>query len=183
MAVLTQASIQAAPAAPADEFTRLVAEYRLRAFHFALQIVGNREDAMDVTQDAFIKVHKNWERRDSDRPFAPWFYAILRNVAIDFLRKRASRREEDPEAGPDVSSTRPGPELLAEKSQIKEKVWLALSQLPEEQREVVVLRDLHGFAYKEIAQITGQSVTTVNSRLHDAREALRRKLRRFLSDA
>jgi len=179
MAVLTQASVEVARAAPADEFSRLVGEYRLRAFHFALQIVGNREDAMDVTQDAFIKVHRNWSRRDPNRPFAPWFYAILRNVAIDFLRKRASRREEEPEAAPDVS-TRPGPELLAEKSQIKEKVWLALSQLPEAQREVVVLRDLHGFAYKEIAEITGQSVTTVNSRLHDAREALRRKLGRFL---
>ena len=179
MAVLTQAGIPAAQAAPADEFSRLVADYRLRAFHFALQIVGNREDAMDVTQEAFIKVHRNWSRRDPNRPFGPWFYAILRNVAIDFLRKRASRREEDAESAPDVSH-RPGPEALAEKSQLQEKVWLAISQLPEHQREVVVLRDLHGFAYKEIAEIVGESLTTVNSRLHDARETLRRKLRRFL---
>ena len=164
---------------PAGEFEALVAEYRLRAFHFVLQIVGNREDAMDVTQEAFLRVHRNWRMRDPDRPFAPWFYAILRNMAIDFLRKRASRREEAPESAPDVSHG-PGPEALAVKGQLQEKVWDAIAQLPEQQREVLVLRDLHGFSYKEIAEIVGEQATTVNSRLHDARETMRRKLRRYL---
>ena len=180
MAVLAQLGTSAPVAAPADEFNQLVGEYRLRAFHFALQIVGNREDAMDLTQEAFLKVHRNWRRRDPNRPFGPWFYTILRNLAIDFLRKRGSRREEDEEKAPAAVSHRPGPEALAEKEQLKEKVWLAISQLPESQKEVVVLRDLHGFSYKEIAEIVGESTTTVNSRLHDARETLRRKLRRFL---
>ncbi len=179
MAVLTQVGTAAPAPTAAHELTELVREYRLRAFHFALQIVGNREDAMDVTQEAFLKVHSNWLRRDPNRPFGPWFYTILRNLSIDLLRKRASRREEAAEAAPDVSH-RPGPEVLAQKNRLKEKVWLAINQLPERQREVIVLRDLHGFAYKEIAQIIGESTTTVNSRLHDAREILRHKLRRFL---
>ena len=179
MAVLTQVAAPPPASAAKNELTELVREYRVRAFHFALQIVGNREDAMDITQEAFLKVHRNWSRRDPGRPFAPWFYTILRNLAIDFLRKRTSRREEDAESAPDISH-RPGPEALAEKGQIQEKVWLAIEQLPEAQREVVVLRDLHGFSYKEIAEIIGESSTTVNSRLHDARETLRRKLRRFL---
>ncbi|MCB9385498.1 MAG: sigma-70 family RNA polymerase sigma factor [Bryobacterales bacterium] len=166
-------------AKPAGEFEALVAEYRLRAFHFALQIVGNREDAMDVTQEAFLKVHRNWAMRDASRPFAPWFYAILRNMAIDFLRKRASRREEAPETAPDIAHT-PGPEALAVKGEIQEQVWQAIAQLPEQQREVLVLRDLHGFSYREIAEIVGEESTTVNSRLHDARETMRRKLRRLL---
>jgi RNA polymerase sigma-70 factor (ECF subfamily) len=180
MAVASQidAGMRVAPK-PAGEFEALVAEYRLRAFHFALQIVGNREDAMDVTQEAFLKVHRNWRMRDPDRPFAPWFYAILRNMAIDFLRKRASRREEAPETAPDVSF-RPGPEALAAKGELQEKVWEAIAQLPEQQREVLVLRDLHGFSYKEIAEIVGAEASTVNSRLHDARETMRRKLRRYL---
>jgi RNA polymerase sigma-70 factor (ECF subfamily) len=180
MTVLSEASVQPAAApAPDDEFSQFVKEFRLRGFHFALQIVGNREDAMDVTQEAFLKVHRNWRRRDPSRPFGPWFYQILRNAAIDFLRKRASRREDDPEIVPDVSH-RPGPGVLAERNELKEKVWLAIGQLSAEQREIVVLRDLHGFSYKEIAEITGLSSTTVNSRLHDARENLRRKLGRFL---
>ncbi len=180
MAVATQIDAPARGVAPADgEFDALVGEYRLRAFHFALQIVGNREDAMDVTQEAFLKVHRNWRMRDPSRPFAPWFYAILRNMAIDFLRKRASRREDAPEELRDVSHG-PGPEALAVKGQVQEKVWEAIGQLPEQQREVLVLRDLHGFSYKEIAGIVGEETTTVNSRLHDARETMRRKLRRYL---
>ena len=180
MAVLSQVSVDVPVAAPADEFNLLVKQYRLRAFHFALQLVGDREDAMDITQDAFLKVHRNWRRRDPNRPFAPWFYAILRNQAIDLLRKRSSRKEDDPDDLPDPASPKPGPDLLAEKDELKEKVWLAIDQLSPSQREVVVLRDLHGFTYKEIAEITGDAVTTVNSRLHDAREILRRKLRGYL---
>jgi RNA polymerase sigma-70 factor (ECF subfamily) len=180
MAVASQIGASTRVAAPpAGEFEALVGEYRLRAFHFALQIVGNREDAMDVTQEAFLKVHRSWGMRDPSRPFAPWFYAILRNMAIDFLRKRASRREESPETAPDVSH-RPGPEALAVKGEVQARVWEAIAQLPEAQREVLVLRDLHGFSYKEIAEIVGEGTTTVNSRLHDARETMRRKLRRYL---
>ncbi len=180
MAVASQLGADVRVAVPAsDEFEALVSEYRLRAFHFALQIVGNREDAMDVTQEAFLKVHRNWKMRDPNRPFAPWFYAIPRNMAIDFLRKRATYREESPEVAPDISH-RPGPEALAVKGQVSKKVWEAISQLPEQQREVLVLRDLHGFSYKEIAEIVGAETTTINSRLHDARGTMRRKLRRYL---
>ena len=180
MAVASRIDVPAAVAArPASEFETLVGEYRLRAFHFALQIVGNRDDAMDVTQEAFLKVHRSWRLRDSERPFAPWFYAILRNVAIDFLRKRRSRREEAPDTALDICHG-PGPEALAAKGQLQQKVWEAIAQLPEQQREALVLRDLHGFSYKEIAEIVGTEATTVNSRLHDARETMRRKLRRYL---
>jgi len=180
MAVASQLGAEAhVTAPPVDELERLVSEYRLRAFHFALQIVGNREDAMDVTQEAFLKVHRNWKMRDPGRPFAPWFYAILRNMAIDFVRKRATYREDSSNAAPDISH-RPGPEALAVKGQVSEKVWEAIRQLPDPQREVLVLRDLHGFSYKEIAEIVGAETTTVNSRLHDARETMRRKLRRYL---
>lgn len=163
----------------ADEFSALVQEYRLRAFHFVLQIVGNRDDAMDITQEAFLKVHRNWSRWDSSRPFAPWFYTILRNLAIDFIRKRSSRKEELVDSFSDASP-RPGPQALAEKGEVQRKVWEVINQLSEPQREVVILRDLQGFSYKEIAQIIGESTTTVNSRLHDAREILRRRLRRYL---
>ncbi len=179
MSALSQAEVSVATKAPVDEFSTLVEQYRLRAFHFALQLVGDREDAMDLTQEAFIKVHRNWQRRDPTRPFGPWFFTILRNLAIDLLRKRSTRKEDAVEEFYQASP-RPGPQALAEKSEVQEKVWLAINQLSEDQREVVVLRDLQGFSYKEIAEIIGESTTTVNSRLHDAREILRRKLRGYL---
>ena len=180
MSVLTrEVGVPAQTEAPVDEFSALVAEYRLRAYHFALQLVGNPDDALDLTQDAFLKVHSNWHRRDASRPFAPWFYTILRNLAIDLLRKRTSRKEDVTDSPPDLSP-RPGPEVLAQKSQLQEQVWKAINQLSDPLREVVILKDLHGFSYREIAEITKTNTTTVNSRLHDAREILRRKLRRLL---
>jgi RNA polymerase sigma-70 factor (ECF subfamily) len=163
----------------ADEFTALVKQYRVRAFHFALQMVGNSEDAMDVTQEAFLRLHRHWHRRDPARPFAPWFYSILRNLAIDLLRKRTSLREDGLEAAPELQAG-PGPEVLAEQNELKVRVWRAIGQLPPALREVVILKDLHGLTYAEIAHTAGIPVTTVTSRLHDARERLRRKLERYL---
>ena len=179
MAVLSQVGGQVAPRAGDCEFDSCFKEYRLRVFHFALQLVGNREDAMDVTQDAFLKAHRSWTRRDASRPFGPWIYAIVRNQAIDFLRKKATYRENGDEL-PLTAATAAGPEALAVKGQLQEQVWTAINQLNPQLREALILRDLHGFAYKEIAQITGASPAAVNSRLHDAREILRRKLRRLL---
>ncbi len=179
MAVLTQIGAQVAEQPRESEFDSCFKEYRLRVFHFALQLVGNREDAMDVTQEAFLKAHRNWSRRDASRPFGPWIYAIVRNQAIDFQRKKATYRENDDEL-PITASPAAGPEALAEKGELQQQVWTAINQLSPHLREALVLRDLHGFAYKEIAQITGASASAVNSRLHDAREILRRKLRRLL---
>ncbi len=166
-------------AVPTDEFTLLVREHRSRAFYFALQMVGNREDAMDITQEAFLRLHRHWHRRDPERPFAPWMYAIVRNLAIDFLRKRKSRRETDLDAAANHPAGA-GPEVLAEQSEVKAAVWKAINQLPPAQREVVILRELHGLSYAEIAEVTGEPVTAINSRLHDAREKLRSKLERYL---
>lgn len=179
MAVLTQVGVGVADQPRESEFDSYFKEYRLRIFHFALQLVGNREDAMDVTQEAFLKAHRNWSRRDPSRPFGPWIYAIVRNQAIDFLRKKATYRENGDEL-PITADSSAGPDALAEKGQLQQQVWQAINQLTPHLRETLVLRDLHGFAYKEIAQITGVSPAAVNSRIHDAREILRHKLRRLL---
>lgn len=178
MAVLSSAAPAVLMSQDANELPALVEQYWLRTFHFALQLVGNREDAMDVTQDAFLRLHRTWHRRDTTRPFAPWFYAIVRNLAIDLLRKRTSRREVDYSKAPEMSSG-PGPEVLAERTELKTKAWEAISRLPQPQREVLILRDLHGFSYAEIAETIGVPASTVNARLHHARETLRSKLGRY----
>lgn len=157
-----------------EEFTALVTDFRTRAFAFLLQMVGNREDAMDLLQDGFLKLHTKWHLRDPSRPFAPWMYQVFRNLAIDHLRKRSRRKvyELDPDRHA-ASSGRSRPLL-------KIQLWKAVNELPAEQREVFILRELHGLSYAEIGEVTHASPSTVTTRLHHARQKLRRQLRGYL---
>ena len=81
------------------DFVDLFQQHKLRAYHYALQMLGNADDAMDVTQEAFLRLHRHWRRRDRSRPFAPWMYSVVRNLAIDLLRKRSTRKECEIETG------------------------------------------------------------------------------------
>lgn len=164
---------------PGAEFVELFEQHRLRAYHYALQMLGNPDDALDVVQEAFLRLHRHWRRRDASRPFLPWMYSIVRNLAIDLLRKRTTRRECELEAAPEALAAAT-PEKDSARRQLSARLWNEIQRLPEPQREVLLLRDWHGLSYAEIAETTGVSVTTVNSRLHDARSRLRERLRRYL---
>ncbi len=164
-----------------SEFVRFFRDYRSKAFHYALQTVGNVDDALDVTQEAFLRLHRHWRRRDPSRPFGPWLYSIVRNLAIDLLRKRATRRECNQEdAPPLLAPAAASPEAAAGRKELAERLWREIGRLPEPQREALLLRDWHGLSYAEIAEITGSTVAAVNSRIHDARVRLRDRLRRYL---
>lgn len=154
-------------------------QYHTRVFHYALQLVGNREDALDVTQETFLRLHRHWSRRDPARPVAAWLYAIARNLAIDALRKRGIRgeTEEDPNTEDTLSRD---PEDVATNSELRRQLWSAIRALPEPLREVLLLRDWHGMRYAEIAEITSTNATTVTSRLYEARQRLRKQLRGYL---
>jgi len=180
MAALQTAVSEVSVAEREDEFLELFQQYRLKAFHYALQTVGNHEDAMDVTQEAFLRLHRHWHRRDSSRPLAPWLYSVVRNLAVDVLRKRMVRKESGLDGMAPKSHSLPTPEAAAEGSEINARLWREIRNLPDVQREALLLRDWHGLSYKEIAEATGTNVTTINSRLHDARTRLRERLRRYL---
>lgn len=180
MAALDTAVSNVGVGESADEFLLLFEQYRLKAFHFALQTVGNRDDAMDITQEAFLRLHRHWKRRDSSRPFAPWMYSVVRNLSVDVLRRRGVRKESDLDALAPVPHHSPTPESAAANAELSTRLWREIHNLPDVQREALLLRDWHGLPYKEIAEITGTNVTTVNSRLHDARTRLRERLRRYL---
>lgn len=153
--------------------------HHLRVFHYSLQLVGNRDDALDITQETFLRLHRHWSRRDPDRPVAAWLYAIARNLAIDQLRKRGIRGEtaEDPNLADTLSRN---PEGTASNSELRRQLWAAIQALPEHLREVLLLRDWHGMRYAEIAEITGVIPSTVTSRLYEARQRLRKQLRGYL---
>lgn len=157
------------------DFVAFFREYRNRAFHFALQLTGSREDAMDLTQEAFLRLHRHWGRRDPNRPPGPWLYAILRHAIVDWRRRL--RRDEVLEASGEGAAVESRPDVLAERQERAALVWEAIRRLPPEQREAVILRDWHGLSYKEIAQVQGVSTGVVGSRLFDAREKLRKHLK------
>ncbi|MCC6263325.1 MAG: sigma-70 family RNA polymerase sigma factor [Bryobacterales bacterium] len=161
------------------EISAVFREYHLRLFHYALQLVGDREDAMDITQETFLRLQRHWARRDETKPIAAWLYAIARNLAIDQLRKRGTRNETEENPNLEDRHTQ-NPEHLASNSELRERLWVAIGQLPDSLREVILLRDWHGMRYAEIAEVTGTNATTVTSRLYEARQRLRNELRGYL---
>jgi len=175
----SRAETRPAAAIQEDGLATFFQQHRRRAYLFALQMVGDPEDAMELTQEAFLRLHKCWHKRSASGSALPLLYPILRNLALDLLRKRAVRREE--EAALEQEPTpEPGPEALASQEQLSAALWQAILRLPQAQREVLLLKDFHGLRYDEIAHVTGSTRALVSSRLHDARERLRRRLARYL---
>lgn len=154
----------------------LVRAYEPSGLRLALAMMGNREDARDALQDAFVKTYQSLHRFDLRRPFGPWFFQILRNLCRDRLRSRKARFKV--EALDERLELRPadgesGPERVRERSRAKEVLWQALEHIGEDHREVIVLKELQGFRYNEIAQILDVPEGTVASRLFHARKALK----------
>lgn len=153
----------------------LVRAYEPAGLRLAIAMMGNREDAYDALQDAFIKAYDALHRFDLRRPFGPWFFQILRNQCRDMLRSRQARfnvealdeRLELRPADPEKS-----PERVRQRSAAKELLWRALERIGDEHREILVLKELQGFRYTEIAQILDIPEGTVASRLYHARRAL-----------
>jgi RNA polymerase sigma-70 factor (ECF subfamily) len=160
-------------------FAGFFEETRKKAYCFALHLVGEREEAMDITQEAYLRLHTRWERRDRTREPKAWLYSVIRNLAIDHLRRRARR----PEAEMDQTLLRSpgaGPERAAQQNELAAWLWEAIRRLPPEQQEILLLRDWHGLDYGQIAEVLGLSMGTVSSRLHHAREKVREQMRRYL---
>lgn len=156
-------------------FEPIVRAYEQAGMRIAVGMMGNQEDARDALQDAFIKAWGALGRFDLRRPFGPWFFQILRNQCRDAIRSRGARfnlealdqrlelKPADPERGP---------ERTRERGQAKEVLWRALAELGEDHREIIVLKELEGFRYGEIAGILSIPEGTVASRLFHARRAL-----------
>jgi len=155
----------------------LVRAYEPQGMGMALGMMGNREDARDALQEAFVRAFQALDQFDLSRPFGPWFFQILRNQCRDQLRSRRVRfRREVPQAPGHAETGDPRPGnggRQEERVAAAHLLWGALERLPEEQRELLVLKELQGFRYHEIAVILGIPEGTVASRLFHARKALR----------
>jgi len=163
-------------------FEQLIAPCVQPAFALAVRLLGDRHLAEDVTQDAMIKAFTGIRQFRGDARFGTWVFRIVHNACTDALRHRA-RRPQLPQfqgAGEPTDGTPadpgPGPEEQAIERQSRAALLRAVAALPPEQRMVVLLRDVQGLSYEEVAAITGQNLGTIKSRLHRARAALREAL-------
>ena len=157
----------------------LVRAYEGPGFRLAVGMLGSMDEARDALQDAFIKAWQSLHRFDITRPFGPWFFQILRNQCRDVIRSRQSRerhevRDEQIDVLPAGASS--DPRRLHERSEASLILWKSLNTLGDEHREILVLKELQGFRYSEIANILEIPEGTVASRLYHARNALREAL-------
>jgi RNA polymerase sigma-70 factor (ECF subfamily) len=151
-------------------FDELVARHEDRLFALALRMTGNRADALDATQDAFVAAFRRAGSFRGDAAFGTWLYRIGINAAQDLLRKRG-REHAEPLDEPSGSQPE-APDRVDETIVARVDVGRALASLPEEYREAVVMHDLGGVPYEEIAQLTGAPMGTVKSRISRGRRRL-----------
>ena len=158
-------------------FEELYERYKDKVFRLSLRIVWDREDAMDATQETFVKAYKALGKFRGKASFSTWLYRITYNTAIDVLRKRSRRPELAVEGDEERDARFAGgfqkPDRRIEKVQARVVLESALARLPEPQRMVVMLHDIEGLKYREIAKVMDCSIGTVMSRLHYARKKLK----------
>jgi len=147
------------------------------AYALAYQMLGQREDALDIVQDATTAAlsHKGAPERSSDE-FRPWYFRVVRNRALDQLRRQTRFQHEEFNEDLQTIENKDNPETLYEKQELKESLHHCLLALPMLQREIILLKDYHGFSYLDIAKILDIPKGSVMSRLHRARLNLRTML-------
>ncbi len=174
-------------------FRALVERYQKKAFAQALGMLKDKDEAMDVAQEAFVKVYRYLDHFKGDSSFYTWLYRIVANLCVDRMRRKASaqspdnvefdekmNQEELATAG--ILSTKLGtnPQKAALRSELAEKIGAALDQIPEKHREILVLRELEGLSYEDLARVLKIPKGTVMSRLFHARAKMQALLSEYL---
>jgi RNA polymerase sigma-70 factor (ECF subfamily) len=160
-------------------FGKLVERHKKLAYSMALGLVGNKDDAFDISQEAFLRVYRSAGTYDETRPFLPWFYTIIANLSRTWLKRR-TRRESKMLDVDDVSyllvdSNDPESEMI--RSENISRLRHALLELSFEDREIITLQHFRNMSYDEIAELLGIPRGTVMSRLYYARRKLARLMR------
>jgi RNA polymerase sigma-70 factor, ECF subfamily len=153
-----------------EAYNLLVSRWEKRVFNYLLRLVSNREDALDVSQDVFLKAYQSLPKLDDPERFASWLFRIAHNEAFSMLRRRKPEGEMPLERGIPAR----GSELLP--IELSLAVETALGRLSQEQREAVLLKVYQGFKFEEMAEILSCPVSTVKSRLYTALDLLKATL-------
>ena len=167
-----EADVARARAGDTAAFAALVRRHQDRVFGFILRMLDARDEAMELTQDVFVKA---WQALPGWRPearFSTWLLQIARNAALDQLRRRRLIQFAPLDDGMDVADTAPGPEARYASRQRQALLENALQQIAAEHREILLLREIEDLSYGELAAVLGIAEGTVKSRLARARAAL-----------
>ncbi|MCL5283677.1 MAG: sigma-70 family RNA polymerase sigma factor [Armatimonadetes bacterium] len=184
-----QIALNANTSTPAlqQEFESLIANTKRKAYNMAYRMTGNRDDAEDLLQEAYLRAYRSFQTYHRDMPFESWFYRILSNLFIDGLRRRprqkvvsldqpVSETNEEDGVALDIPDPTPNPEESFLTTHMAEPLENALASLPEDFRLAVLFCDVDQMSYEEIANAMGTSIGTVRSRIHRGRQMLRRLL-------
>ncbi|MFW5878430.1 MAG: sigma-70 family RNA polymerase sigma factor [Myxococcota bacterium] len=172
-------------------FEALVRQYQRRVFRVAMGMLRNEDDALEIAQEAFVKAHRNLSNFKGDSAFYTWLHRITSNLCIDLLRRRRGEmveyddgvlRDESEEKASELRpSAPPSPNAAAMNRELGEKLNEAMDRLSDAHRRILVLREVEGLSYEEIATVLGIKKGTVMSRLFHARKNMQTMLRTYLS--
>jgi len=169
-------------------------KYQKKVFNIALRLLGNHDDASEVTQEVFVKIFKSMGSFKGESQISTWIYRIATNACLDELRKRKNKwvmsldEEYHRENGDyiiQVEDNKPTPDVIVEQKTLKAALNNAIDKLPEKYKLIIVLRDIQGFSYEQISDIVKTPVGTVKSRINRARLQLKEiilKERELFSD-
>lgn len=166
-------------------FEALIEAYEQKVFHIAYRMAGNPDDAADMAQEILLKIFRNVGKFKGESKFSTWVYRVATNTCLDELKKAKRKaaysldeefETEEGQLGVEVADTAPTPEQRVEGQEIRDAITEAISRLSEEHRQIIILRDINGLTYEEVADILDCSLGTVKSRISRAREQLRKIL-------
>lgn len=158
------------------EFSELVNSNMKRAYFSALGLLGTHDEAMEASQEAFIRAMRHFDRFDRTKKFFTWYYRILKNLCLNKIRDKKRLNHVELLEILETSNTNDNAEAKMEQTELKENVEEALMQLDPDDREIIILKEFENYSYKEIAELVDIPIGTVMSRLFYARKKLARLL-------
>ena len=161
-----------------SQFERIVLNYQDRIYNLCRYLLGNPQDAEDAAQEVFLKAYRKLKDFRPESSLYTWLYRIGVNTCLDHKRKFRPEPFKDQSLAEDLPSPEPSPERRYQSKEIGQAIQSAFEQLSKNSRAVIVLKEMEGLSYEEIAEVMGTSVGTVKSRISRTREELRRLLRK-----
>jgi len=173
--------IESAQSGNKEAFAVLVQQYSKNIYNLAYRMTGNREDAMDVTQEVLFRAYRALASFQPDKPFLPWVYRITWNICADRGRKIGRTPQEDSideieENAARIPSSSPSPDSTYEHQELAEVLKKAIAELPEGYRELIVMFHVDGLSIKEVSDVMGMKETVIKNRLYRGRQMLRKIL-------
>ena len=162
-------------------FNLLVNKYRERVYSIVFRMLRNEDEAMDISQDVFVRVYKSLPKFRGDSSFYTWVYKIAVNLSINYINRDKHRKLEDlADYSYKMKATRGNPDKEYENTELRQAIERATLSLPKKQRAIFVMRHYENLSHKEIAEITGKSVGSVKANYHHALQKLKEQLADFV---